>query len=162
MDPHVQEVEGDQPRRRRRRSRREEAPVDSAPYDLLSMARQLAGLAVFGLFFLFIIAAPIPMGGNRDWAWAPMVVVVGLLGLLCAAGVGGREGLRVSADESTPLLLVGVSFLFFVAVVLLQMSSFAPLSASASLYAKASELLRQVLIPVPSLSADASRDALLR
>lgn len=134
----------------------------SAPLDLLSVARQLGGLAVFGLFFLFIVAAPIPMGGNRDWAWAPMVVVVGLLGLLCAAGAGGREGLKVSAEESTPLLLVGAAFLFFVAVVLLQMSSFGPLSASAALYAKAGDLLHQAVAPVLSLSADASRDALLR
>jgi hypothetical protein len=136
--------------------------VESGSFDLRSMARQLAGLAVFGLFFLFIIAAPIPMGGNRDWAWAPMVVVVGLLGLLCAAGVGGREGLKVSTEESTPLLLLGAAFLFFVAVVVLQMSSFAPESESASLYAKAGGLLHQALTPIPSLSVDASRDALLR
>ncbi len=163
MDPHVQQVGEDQPRRRRRRRRhREEAAPESVPLDLLSIARQLAGLAVFGLFFLFIVVAPIPMGGNRDWAWAPMVVVVGLLGLLCAAGVGGREGLKVSAEESTSLLLVGAAFLLFVAVVLLQMSSFAPLSVSAPFYEKAGEILRQVLSPVPTLSVDASRDALLR
>ena len=164
MDPHVQEVGEDRPRRRRRRRRRreEEAATESRSLDLRSMTRQLAGLAVFGLFFLFIVAAPIPMGGNRDWAWAPMVVVVGVLGLLCAAGVGGREGLKVSAEESTSLLLVGAAFLFFVAVVVLQMSSFAPESASASFYVKAGGLLRQVLTPIPSLSVDASRDALLR
>lgn len=164
MDPHVQEVGEDRPRRRRRRRRRreEEAAAESESLDLRSVARQLAGLAVFGLFFLFIIAAPIPMGGNRDWAWAPMVVVVGLLGLLCAMGVGGQEGLKVSAEESTSLLLVGAAFLFFVVIVVLQMSSFAPQSESASLYAKAGALLRQALTPIPSLSVDASRDALLR
>jgi O-antigen ligase len=165
MDPHEQEVGEEQPRRSRRRRRRrrsEEAAVEAVPFNLRSTARQFAGLAVFGLFFLLVIAAPIPMGGNRDWAWAPMVVVVGLLGLLCATGLGGREGLRVSVEESTWLLLVGAAFLFFVAVVLLQMSSFGPLSESAPLYAKAGELLHQVLTPIPSLSVDASRDALLR
>lgn len=163
MDPHVQEIGEGEPRRRRRRHRhRREEAAAAAPFDLLSTVRQLAGLAVFGLFFLFIIVAPIPMGGNRDWAWAPMVVVVGLLGLLCAAGVGGREGLKVSVEESTPLLLIGAAFLFFVVVVLFQMSSFSPLLASAPLYEKAGEILRQVISPVPALSVDASRDALLR
>jgi O-antigen ligase len=126
------------------------------------MLRQLAGLAVFGLFFLLVLAAPIPMGGNREWAWSPMIVAIGVIVLLCAAGIGGREGLKVSATESTPLLVLIACFLAFVAVAVLQMSSFAPSSASAALYAKAGALLGQTLDPFPSLAVDETRDALLK
>jgi O-antigen ligase len=163
MDP--DEVADDPPRRRRRRRRRhrsEEAPPPAEPLGLWTTVRQLAGLGVFGLFFLLIVAAPIPMGSNRDWAWGPMVVAIGVLALLCAAGIGGREGFKVSAEESTPLLALIVCFLLFVVVALVQMSMFAPLSPSASLYVQAGELLGQVLVPVPTLAVDATRDALLK
>jgi hypothetical protein len=159
------EVADDPPRRRRRRRHRhrsEEAPPPAEAQSLRTIVRQLAGLGVFGLFFLLVVAAPIPMGANRDWAWAPMVVVIGILALLCAAGIGGREGFKVSADESTPLLVLIACFLFFVTVALAQMSTLVPLSASASFYAKAGELLGQVLVPVPTLAVDATRDALLK
>ena len=149
-------------RHRRRRRRAEETAPAAAAVDVLSIARQLAGLAIFGVFFLFVLAAPLPMGGNRDWAWAPMVVVIGVVGILCATGLGGREALRVSADESTPLLVLIGCFVFFLAWALLQMSPLAPLSASAALYARAGEILGQTLVPIPSLAADASRDALLK
>lgn len=130
--------------------------------DVLSIARQLVGLAVFGLFFLLVLAAPIPMGGNRDWAWAPMVIVIGVLGLLCAGGLGGREALRVSPEESTPLLVLVACFVVFLAWALFQMSPLAPAAPSARYYARAGEILGQTLVPVPSLAVDASRDALLR
>lgn len=164
MDPGVPE-ELEEPRRsgrRRHRRRREEEAAPAVAVDVLSIARQLAGLAIFGVFFLFVLAAPLPMGGNRDWAWAPMVVVIGAVGILCATGLGGREALRVSAGESTPLLVLIGCFLFFLAWALLQMSPLAPLAASAEFYARAGEILGQTLVPVPSLAADASRDALLK
>src|SRR6185437_6676443 len=124
MDPDVpEELEprrSERRRHRRRRRRAEETAPAAAAVDVLSIARQLAGLAIFGVFFLFVLAAPLPMGGNRDWAWAPMVVVIGVVGILCATGLGGREALRVSADESTPLLVLIGCFVFFLAWALLQ------------------------------------------
>jgi O-Antigen ligase len=162
MDPG--EVTDDQPRRRRRRRRRireeDEPRVERLGFGVI--ARQLAGLGVFGLFFLLVIAAPIPMGGNRDWAWSPMVIAIGVLALLCALGVGGREGLKVSAEESTPLLVLVVCFLVFVAVVVLQMSSFAPAAPSAALYDRAGAIIHETVTTVPTLAVDTTRDALLK
>ena len=164
MDP--DEVAEDRPRRRRRRRRRsteEDAPPPPAEaLQLGPLVRQLAGLSLFGLFFLLIIVAPLPMGANRDWAWAPMVVAIGVLALLCAAGIGGREGFKITPEESTPLLVLTGCFLLFVVVALLQMSPMAPLSPSAPFYAKAGELLGQTLVPVPTLAVDATREALLK
>ncbi len=157
------EVNEDRPRRRRRRRRRtEDVPPPVETLRLGATIRELAGLSVFGLFFLLIVVAPIPMGANRDWAWSPLIVVIGVLALLSAAGIGGREGFKVLPAESTWLLLLIGCFLLFLVVALLQMSPLAPLTPSASLYAKAGELLGQSLVPVPSLAVDATRDALLK
>jgi hypothetical protein len=158
------EVADDRPRRRRRRRRRsrEEARSPAQSLALGSVLRQLAGLGVYALFFLIIVAAPIPMGANRDWAWSPLVVAIGVLALLAAAGIGGREGFKIAAAESTLLLALTSCFLIFAVVALLQMSPLAPSSGSAALYAKAGELLGQALVTVPTLVVDATRDALLR
>ncbi|MBS0537529.1 MAG: O-antigen ligase family protein [Proteobacteria bacterium] len=149
-------------RRRRRRRRREQEEVRSEPVDALSIARQLAGLVIFGIFFLFVMAAPLPMGANRDWAWSPLVVIIGAMVLLCATGLAGREALRVSPAESTPLLVLIVCFLFFMGWVLFQMSPLAPPSPAGKYYAEAAEILGQSVTQVPSLAVDASRDALLK
>jgi hypothetical protein len=167
MDPDVQEVEDDPSRRRRRRRRsssRESEPRESvlANVDLVSVTRQLAGLAVFGALFLFIMVAPIPMGANRDWAWAPMVVFVGVLAVLCATGIGGQEGFRISAAETTPLLLLTLFFIMFVALVTLQMTGLSPTGVTERYYADAGKLLGQTLEPLGTLSVDGTRDALLR
>ncbi len=157
------EVAEDLPRRRRRRRRhRTEDAAPAATLPLRTIVRQLAGLSLFGLFFLLIVVAPLPMGANRDWAWSPLVVVIGVLSLLCAAGIGGREGFKISSPESTPLLALVGCFLFFMLIVLVQMSPFAPLTPSAPFYAKAGELLGKAVVPLPTLSVDGTRDALLK
>ena len=160
------EVNEDRPRRRRRRRRRHSTEEDVAPpvepLRLGALIRELAGLGVFGIFFLLIVVAPIPMGANRDWAWSPLIVVIGVLALLCAAGIGGRQGFKVSPEESTSLLVLIGCFLLFVVVALVQMSPLAPLTPSAPFYAKAGELLGQSLVAVPTLAVDATREALLK
>jgi O-antigen ligase len=135
----------------------------AAPARLWSAGRQMVGLVVYGLFLASILLSPLPMGANRDWAWAPMVVAVGAFGLCCAAGFAGTEALVVSDNERTALLVLAACFLFFLVVVLLQMSPLAPATASAWYYAKAAQLLRTTgQAVVPSLAVDASRDALLK
>jgi len=168
MDPAVPEEVAHR-RRRRRRRRGQEAGVASrrsarkGVTRLASAGLQLGGLAVYALFFLFIVVAPLPMGANRDWAWAPMTVAVGVLALLCAAGVGGREALAVSHRERTPLLALAACFLFMVMVAVLQMSPLSPLpTATAWYYERAAGLLDQANGAVPGLAVDLSREALLR
>lgn len=156
-----QNVEEPRRRRRRRRHREEEySPTETVQVGVL--ARQLASLAVFGLFFLFVIAAPIPFGANRDWAWSPMVIAIGVMALLCATGIGGREGFSVSRAESSPLLILIACFLLFVLVVVVQISPFGPAAPASALYAKAAELLGQTIVPIPSLAADLTRNAMLK
>ena len=36
--------------------------------------------AVF-VFFAMVVLAALPMGGNRDWAWAPLCVLLGLIAI---------------------------------------------------------------------------------
>src|SRR5471032_873284 len=107
------EVNEDRPRRRRRRRRHSTEDV-APPVEALQLGaviRQFAGLSVFGLFFLLVVVAPLPMGANRDWAWSPLIVAIGVLALLCAAGIGGRQGFKVSPEESTSLLVLIGCFL---------------------------------------------------
>src|SRR4051794_31741179 len=158
------EVDEDRPRRRRRRRRHSTEDV-APPVESMSLSaliRELAALSLFGLFFLLIVVAPLPMGANRDWAWSPMIVLIGVLALLCAAGIGGRQGFKVSPEERTALLVLIGCFLLFVVVVLVQMSPLAPHLPSAAFYAKAGEVLGQTLIAVPTLAVDATREALLK
>jgi hypothetical protein len=150
-------------RRRRRAKVDAEMPMSSGGREgLLSNVRQLIGLTLFALFYLAIVVAPLPMGGNRDWAWAPMAMAVGIFGLCCAFGLAGREALVVTDEERTPLLLLIACFLAFVFVVVLQMSTLAPHAASAWYYKQAANLLGQAHAAVPSLAVDTSRDALLK
>jgi len=130
----------------------------------LSFLRWLVDWIVVTLFLLLLIAAPLPMGANRDWAWSPMAIAVGVFAVLCAAGLGGRDGFKLSAAERTPLLVLSGCFAFFIAIGLLQMSTVVAPSGAARLYAKAAEILGHGHGhgAVTTLAIDASRDVLLR
>jgi hypothetical protein len=70
--------------------------------------------------------AALPMGANRDWAWAPIAVALGLLAVLMALGLGAGRGFAVGERERWPLLALIACFGLFVAFVPLQGSSIAP------------------------------------
>jgi O-antigen ligase len=122
----------------------------------------LAGSAIAGLFFLLLAVGPLPLGANRDWAWAPMTLVIAVLAILSALGWGNRAALEVGAEERVPLLLLVLCFVVVVAIALLQMSTWAPLAASAAYYAKAARILGHAHAPVPTLAIDTSWEALAR
>lgn len=146
-----------------RRSRSPEEYEDAAPRaDLLGTAAWLAGWILLAVFLLVIFAAPLPFGSNRDWAWAPILMVLGVIGILCALGLGETAGFSVGEDERWPLLALVVCFLLFTFVGLLQMSTHAPAAGSAQFYQRAAALLGQAHAVVPSLSVDATRNTLLR
>src|SRR5437899_3531049 len=119
-----------------------------------SLRRLLTALprgVVLGAFLLLVVVAPLPLGANRDWAWAPMAVVVGLIAVACALATVGRDGWRVPAAEKTPLAALIVCFVLMVAVALLQMTTLPPPAGSARYYAQAAEILGRAHAAVPSL-----------
>ncbi len=149
-------------RSRRRRSRAEDeadGQPGRSPFALLAWC---AGWLVLAVFLLLLFASPLPYGSNREWAWAPMLMVLGGLAILCALGLGDAAGFRVEEDERWPLLALVVCFVLFTFVGLLQMSTYAPATGSAPFYARAAALLGQAHAAVPTLSIDATRNTLLR
>jgi len=117
---------------------------------------------VVGAFFLLLLVAPLPMGANREWAWAPMTVAVAAVAIVTALGLGPRRGLAISVGEGWPIAILAACFALMIGIAVLQMSTLAPQTASASFYAKAAEVLGYAHAPVPSLAVDASLYALLR
>jgi hypothetical protein len=128
----------------------------------LVLLRRLADAAVAMLFFLLLLASPLPMGGNRDWAWGPMVVIVGALAVATAIGLGHRAGFATSAGESRPLAVLSLCFGLMIGIALLQISPWAPATASAAYYTKAAAILGHAHALVPSLAVGLSVHGLLR
>lgn len=128
----------------------------------LRVARGLADWAVAALFFAVVAFAALPMGANRDWAWAPIAVIIGVLAVVVALGLGSRSGFAVSQAERLPLAVLVGCFALFVLFGLFQMSTLAPLSGSAWLYEAAARLLGGAHAPVPDLAIDAARNTLLK
>lgn len=149
----------------RRRKYRHEAEADAGfrpGFNVLGLLPRLAGWVLLGLFLLLMVVSPLPLGANRVWAWAPMVVFLGLLAIPIALGLGDSAGFRVEHEERWPLLALLVCGLLFAFVGILQMSPHAPATGSAAFYERANELLGQAHDTVPSLSVTATRDTLLR
>ncbi|MCF8533090.1 MAG: O-antigen ligase family protein [Reyranella sp.] len=117
---------------------------------------------VIALFFAPLTLAALPMGANRDWAWAPIVVMIGVVAVLVAFGLGARRGFDVAENERVPLLVLTACFAAFVAFALLQMSSIAPASGTAWLYASAARILGFAHAAVPDIAIDAARNTLLK
>jgi O-antigen ligase len=139
--------------------RRFEEEARPHPYVFL---RGAADVLVVALFFFLLLVAPLPMGGNREWAWAPMTFVVAGLAIVAATGFGSRHGLGIALGEGRPIAVLITCFAAMIGIAVLQMSSFTPQTASASFYAKAAQTLGRAHAPVPSLAIDASLNALLR
>ncbi len=127
----------------------------------LRLLLALPDAVVVGAFLLLLVVAPLPLGANRDWAWAPMAVVVGLIAVACALATIRSDGWRVRATEKTPLVALIAFFMLMVVVALLQMTTLPP-AGSARYYAQAAEVLGRAHAAVPSLAIDASRNTLLK
>ena len=128
----------------------------------LRLLRALPEAVVVGAFLLLLVVAPLPLGANRDWAWAPMAVVIGLIAVACALATIRSDGWRVPAAERLPLVLLITCFVLMAGVALLQMTTLPPPSGSARYYAQAAEILGRAHAAVPSLAIDASRNVLLK
>ena len=157
----------ERPRRRRHRRRHrhdddEEVVEKIGRIDWPRFAAMIAGWLLVAAFLLLLALAPLPLGANRDWAWAPILMALGVIAILCALGLGDRRGFAVEPGERWPLLALLVCFLAFTFVGLLQLSTLAPPAGSTAFYARAQALLGQAHAAVPTLAADQTRDTLLR
>ena len=117
---------------------------------------------VIALFFAPVMLSAVFLGSSRDWAWSSMAVAMGLLSILVALGLGAKGGFEVSERERRPLLVLVGCFGLFLVFAFLQMSSIAPPSGSAWLYAAALRILGRAHADVPDLAVDAARNSLLR
>lgn len=124
--------------------------------------RRAVDRAMAVLFFLVVVLAALPMGANRDWAWAPLCIMFGLIAIVVACGIGCRRGLAVAAIERRPLLALIGCFFFVLVFALWQMSTLAPLAGDAWLFERAAEILGNAHAPVPAIAADLARNSLLR
>ncbi len=125
-------------------------------------ARRVVDAGVVVLFFAMVMLAALPMGANRDWAWAPLCVMLGLIVIPIACGLGARGGHGVIAAERLPLAVLAGCWIFFMAFGLWQMTSWTPRSGDAWLFEKAAAILGDAHAPVPALAADLARNSLLR
>jgi O-antigen ligase len=124
--------------------------------------RRAIDKTVVFVFFAVVVLAALPMGGNRDWAWAPLCVMLGLIAIPVSLGVGARGGHAVGAFERLPLLVLTGCWLFFAAFALWQMTTWTPLTADAWLFTRAAEILGSAHAPIPAIAADAARNSLLK
>jgi O-antigen ligase len=128
----------------------------------LAIVRSTFDALVVGFFLLILLVGPLPMGANRDWAWAPITVAFGIVAALVALGLGSRDIPATAPRERLPLGVLIVCFLLMLGIGLLQMSPLAPAGPSAPFYARAAAVLGRAHAAVPTLSVDTSLGPLLR
>src|SRR5262249_13984576 len=122
-------------RRRRHRRRHEEEPVEElGRIDWPRFAVMIAGWLLIAAFLLLLVLPTLPLGANRDLAWAPLLMALGVIGIGCALGLGDPRGFAVEPKERWWLLALLVCFLAFVFVGLLQLSTLAPAAGSSQFY----------------------------
>jgi len=125
-------------------------------------ARRVMDKTIVFVFFALVAVAALPMGANRDWAWAPLCVMFGLIAIPAALGVGARGGQSVAAIERLPLLVLVGCWILFAAFAMWQLTTWTPLTANAWLFARAAEILGSAHAPIPAIAADAARSSLLK
>jgi len=124
--------------------------------------RRLAEIAFITLFFAVVLLAAVPLGANRDWAWSPIVVLLAILALWHALGLGIIDGHAIRSAERLPLIVLILCFVLVVMTSIVQISPLAPASWRAELYARAVAVLGHPIEAIISINADASRAALMK
>jgi O-antigen ligase len=128
---------------------------------LLRLALGLPQAVVLVAFLLLLVVAPLPLGANRDWAWAPMAVVMGVIAVGCTLTTIRSDGWRVVAEERMPLTALIVCFALMLGIALLQMTALSS-GGAAPYYVRAAEILGRAHAAVASVAVDASRNTLLK
>jgi O-antigen ligase len=127
-----------------------------------SITRRSTEAIFIVLFFAVVVFSAIPMGANRDWAWSPIVVVLGLLAIWQALGLGISDGHVLRPAEWRALAFVILFFLIVIAIGIVQISPFVPSSWDADLYRSAASALGHPVAAIISLNADSSRAILMK
>lgn len=125
-------------------------------------ARRAVDRAAVFLFFAMVTLAALPMGANRDWAWAPLCVMLGLVAIPIALDIGPRGGHAVGTVERLPLLGLIGCWVFVALFAVWQTTTWTPLTADAWLFQRAAEILGSAREPIPAIAADAARNSLLK
>jgi O-antigen ligase len=125
-------------------------------------ARRTSEAIFVSLFFAVVLIAAVPLGANRDWAWSPIVMVLGGLAVCHALGLGIRESHVLRAAEWRLLMLLAVCFVAVIAPGIVQISPLVPPSWRSDLYARAASVLGHPVEGIISLNADATRASLLK
>lgn len=141
---------------------RDAAAVGGARRRRRSVVRRAAEPCFAFLFFAVVLLAAIPMGANRDWAWAPIVILLGGLAVWHALGLGVGDGHALRAAELPFLTALVVCFLVVLAMGIVQISPLVPPSWPSDLYARAAEVLGHPVIAVVSINGDATRAILMK
>jgi O-antigen ligase len=124
--------------------------------------RRLAEIAFITLFFAVVLLAAVPMGANRDWAWSPIVILLAVLAMWHACGLGIIDGHAIRSAERLPLIVLVLCFLLVVVAGIVQISPLVPASWRAELYARAAAVLGHPIEAMISINADASHAALMK
>jgi O-antigen ligase len=124
--------------------------------------RRLAEVAFISLFFAVVLFAAVPMGANRDWAWSPIVVLLAVLAIWHALGLGITDGHAIRPVERLPLIVLIFGFVLVVVAGIVQISPLVPASWRSELYARAASVLGHPIEAMISINADASRAALMK
>ena len=130
--------------------------------DWWRLARSVVDRGTVVLFFGLVGVAALPMGANRDWAWAPLCVLFGLMAIPVALGLGVHDRYQVATTERGPLLALVGCWSFFVGFSLWQTTTWTPLTADAWMFARAAEILGEAHAPIPAVAADLARNSLLK
>ena len=145
----------------RSRSRHDDADAEGGPARH-SGARRLAEVAFIALFFAVILFAAVPLGANRDWAWSPIVIILAVLAIWHALGLGIIDGHAIRPAERLPLIVLALCFVLVVVAGIVQISPLVPASWRAELYVRAAAVLGHPIEAMISINADASRAALMK
>jgi O-Antigen ligase len=114
------------------------------------------------LFFAIVLFAAIPMGANRDWAWGPIVVLLGVLAIWNALGLGVGDGHVLRAAELRPLIALVLCFVVVLAMGIVQISPLVPPAWRSDLYGRAASVLGHPVVAIISLNSDASLSVLMK
>ena len=104
------------------------------------------------LLLLVVALAPLPLASNRDWAWAPLSIVVGVMLLTFAVYLAMNPGRRIG---SRALTLCGIALAAVVTWAALQTTSWLSLGQVSSTFATLGEALGHV--PPDRISIETER-----